>query len=54
MAATIAVDPASPAAKVHRWSAIDADTEEKIDRELRRPWSWRRALLHWLIEYNKY
>ncbi len=54
MAASIAVDLASPAAKAPRWSAIDVDTEEKIDRELRRPWSWRRALLQWLIEYNKY
>ena len=36
------------------WSAIDVDAEEKIERDLRRPLSWRQALYRWLYEYNKY
>jgi len=36
------------------WSAVDVDTEERIDRDLRRPKSWRKMLYGWLIEYNRY
>lgn len=54
MATSIVGEASSFTVPVHRWSAIDTDVEERIERELQRPLSWRQALLHWLIEYNKY
>ena len=54
VATDLAYDGVSPVVHFQRWSAVDVDTEERIDRDLRRPMSWRRALMRWLIEYNKY
>jgi hypothetical protein len=54
MATSIVGEASSFTVRAHRWSAIDTDVEERIERELQRPLSWRQALLHWLIEYNKY
>ncbi len=54
MATSVATEMTSSTGQVHRWSAIDTEVEARIERELQRPLSWRQALLHWLIEYNKY
>lgn len=54
MATEVVCEFISPATPVRRWSAIDVDTEGRIDRELREPLTWRKALMRWLIEYNKY
>jgi hypothetical protein len=54
VATDFACDVTSPVVHFRRWSAVDVDTEERIDRDLRRPMSWRQALMRWLIEYNKY
>lgn len=54
MATEVATRIAPPVVSSQRWSAIDVDTETRLDRELSRSVPWRKALLRWLIEYNKY
>jgi len=54
MATDVAVQSIRRAVFVRPWSAIDSDAEVRVDREVNRKLPWRKALMRWLEEYNKY